>query len=99
LRPGSTDVDFDCDDNISSTSFRKDVNFDQQTTLLSDNNDWEMINLNFQSARDGSINGRSLYKNQPNDLILSPYSASNDKAKVIHEVPPSKRFFDMIRAQ
>lgn len=98
-RVGSTDVDFDCDQKISSTNISKDINFDQQTTLLSDHDDWARIILNFQSARDGSVNGIIRTSHQPNDLITLPYSIGNDKARVIHEKAPSKKFFDMIRAR
>lgn len=97
LRAGSTNVDFNCDKTISSVSFNQDINFDGQNTLLSDNNDWGKIRLNFQKARDGAVNGISLHSHQPNDLTLSPYSVVNDEAQVIYEEAPTKEFFDMIR--
>lgn len=96
-RAGSNDIDFDCDKSISSSSISMDINFDQQITPLSDHDDWARIILNFQSARDGSINGNSRSSHQPNDLVTLPYSIGNDEARVIHEEMPSKKFFNMIR--
>lgn len=99
LRPGSTDVDFNCDGNISSAGYSQDINFDNVTTYLSDHNDWAKIDLNFQRTRAGSVNGISRSTPQPNDLTLSPYSITSDIAEVVPETPPSKEFFDMIRAR
>jgi hypothetical protein len=99
LRSGSAAIDFDCDGSISTTGLSRELNFDTHTTSLSDHNDWEMINLNFQRTRHGSINGIGPYNRQPNDLVLLPYSIANDKAEVAHETPPSQHFFNMIREQ
>lgn len=98
-RVGSNNIDFNCDKSISTSSISLDINFDQLTTLLSDHDDWARIILNFQSTRDGSVNGNSRTNHQPHDLISLPYSVGNDKAKVIHEEIPSKEFFEMIREQ
>lgn len=97
LRPGSSGIDFDCDNTISAVAAPIYLDNDNNLTSLNDYNDWLYINLRFQTTYGGSTNGISLFNKQADDLFLVQDVIGNDRAKLIYETPPTEEFLNRIR--
>lgn len=82
-------VDFNCDGNISINSINTDINLDGSIGVLSDYNEWDNLELNFNQFRAGALNGAILTFSQNNSNRYLNHSAANifhdNNAQIIHE--------------
>lgn len=82
-------VDFNCDGSISINSINTDINLDGSIGVLSDYNEWDNLELNFNQFREGALNGAVLTFSQNNSNRYLNHSAANifhdNNAQIIHE--------------
>ncbi|MET0286056.1 MAG: hypothetical protein ABW352_16365 [Polyangiales bacterium] len=83
-RVTSSGVDFNCNKQLDSTAYSRDLNGDGALDLLADNNDWSALDFVFRRQGSGAENGPSLLSLQERDDILT----DDDKHRTDEVCPP-----------
>jgi hypothetical protein len=84
-RTTSSATDFNCNGSIDASSIKQDINFDGSHSLLTDNNDWGKIKLDFRASWEGSTTGISNRNSSEVSFNTVIDKVGDDKATLIYE--------------
>lgn len=84
-RTASSAIDFNCNGRIDSSSIKQDINFDGSHSLLTDNNDWGKIKLDFRASWASNTSGSTARSNSSVSFRTVVDKVGDDKAPLIYE--------------
>ncbi|XQF92137.1 PKD domain-containing protein [Pseudoalteromonas espejiana] len=97
-RAGSTAVDYNCNAVIGETLTNFDANQDSQITILTDVDEWGMIDLQFYAQSAGNRFGVANTTRGRLNLLQSTHSEVSPLPSYIKEAPPSAELLEQIKA-
>lgn len=97
-RAGSTAVDYNCNALIGETLTNFDANQDSQITILTDVDEWGMIDLQFYAQSAGNRFGVANTTRGRLNLLQSTHSEVSPLPSYIKEAPPSAELLEQIKA-
>lgn len=97
-RAGSTAVDYNCNALIGETLTNFDANQDSQITILTDVDEWGMIDLQFYAQSAGNRFGVANTTRGRLNLLQSTHSEVSPLPSYIKEAPPSAEVLEQIKA-